>query len=316
MILIVSFEENEHVEQVRRHLTVDSVVVDTSWFPASLSLTTRFARDSECLCFSLPSGRRIDLASVGAVWYRRIRPFALHSDLKDETARLFAWSEATEALQGLWYSLECFWMNPPTADEVALRKIRQLQIARRLGLAIPETIITNDPAEARDFIQSQGAANVVRKAFRNIPQAPRETALLKEGDLELIESVRYAPVIFQRFVPADVDLRVTVVENEILAAAIHSQPEYRADYRLGLGSAKVVPYQLPDDVAEKLLALMKAFDLNFGAIDLRVTPEGEHVFLEVNPAGEYLFISQRTGQPIPAAIAASLERHDRSAKGK
>jgi hypothetical protein len=32
--------------------------------------------------------------------------------------------------------------------------------------------------------------------------------------------------------------------------------------------------------------------------------------LEVNPAGEYLFISKRTGQPIPAAIAASLERHD------
>lgn len=31
---------------------------------------------------------------------------------------------------------------------------------------------------------------------------------------------------------------------------------------------------------------------------------------EINPAGEYLFISQRTGLPIPEAIAASLQRHD------
>ena len=61
---------------------------------------------------------------------------------------------------------------------------------------------------------------------------------------------------------------------------------------------------------------MNAFDLRFGAIDLRVTPDGEHVFLEVNPAGEYLFISERTGQPIPAAIAACLERHDRAATGR
>jgi hypothetical protein len=43
---------------------------------------------------------------------------------------------------------------------------------------------------------------------------------------------------------------------------------------------------------------------------MRLTPEGEYVFLEINPAGEYLFISRRTGLPIPEAIASALERHD------
>jgi hypothetical protein len=65
-------------------------------------------------------------------------------------------------------------------------------------------------------------------------------------------------------------------------------------------------------VAAKLFELMKVLNIQFGGIDMRVTPEGEHVFLEVNPAGEYLFISERTDQPIPAAIAASLERHDKN----
>lgn len=314
MILIVSFEENEHVAQVRRHLKVESVVVDTAWIPSAMALDARFSRDADIRCLILPSGRRLDLRDVGAVWYRRIKPYGLHPDLADETARLFAWSETNEALLGFWYSIDGYWMNPPTADEVALRKIRQLQVARRLGLSIPDTLVTNDPQSARGFIDAYGAGHVVRKAFRNIVQAPRETARLREGDLALLESVRYAPVTFQRFVPAVLDLRVTIIEHDIFAAAIRSEPAFEADYRRGLGSATVAPYTLPDDVAGKLLQLMQALNLSFGAIDMRVTPEGEHVFLEVNPAGEFLFISQRTGQAIPQAIAAALERHDRSAR--
>jgi glutathione synthase/RimK-type ligase-like ATP-grasp enzyme len=312
MILIVSFPDNEHVEQVRRHLSVPSIVVDTAAFPVSLGLGAKLGESVESLRFTLHDGQQIDLAEVGAVWYRRIRPHKMHDDLADETARLFAWSESNEALLGVWYSLDCFWMNPPTADEVAQRKIRQLQMARRVGLSIPETLVTNEPALARGFLEQHGPGNVIRKAFRNIAQAPRETSVVREQDLVLIDAVRYAPVIFQRYVPADLDLRVTVVESDVFAAAIRSEPDYQVDYRVGLASATVRPYKLPDEVSVRLLELMKAFGLNFGAIDMRVTPEGEHVFLEVNPAGEYLFISERTGQPIPAAIAAVLQRHDRA----
>lgn len=314
MILIVSFEDNEHVEEVRRCLSVESVVVDTGWFPASLALEARFARNAEGLSLTLPGGRRLELATIGAVWFRRAKPLALHPDLVDNTSKLFAWSESNEALLGLWYSLKCFWMNRPTADEISQRKVRQLQVARMVGLPVPETLITNVPATALEFIQQHGLGNVVRKAFRNIIEAPRTTALVTQDDLTLIETVKYAPVIFQRFVPADLDLRVTVVEDQIFAAAIRSQPEYRADYRVGLATAEVFPYELPCAVAEKLLDLMSNLDINYGAIDLRVTPEGEHVFLEVNPAGEYLFISRRTGQQIPGAIAASLQRHDQIAR--
>jgi glutathione synthase/RimK-type ligase-like ATP-grasp enzyme len=102
-----------------------------------------------------------------------------------------------------------------------------------------------------------------------------------------------------------------LIPPTIFTAAVSSEPRYAADYRPGLASATVTPYDLPPSVSDKLLALMKVFDLKFGAIDLRVTPDGDYVFLEVNPAGEYLFISQRTEQPISAAVAASLERHDR-----
>ena len=88
-------------------------------------------------------------------------------------------------------------------------------------------------------------------------------------------------------------------------------------YERQFSSAKGMPavgelttdYMLLAYVAEKLMKLMAEFDLNFGAVDFRLTPDGEHVFLEVNPAGEYLFASERSGQPVPQAIAATLDSH-------
>ncbi len=312
MILIVSYPNNDHVDEVLKHVTREAVVVDTASFPVSLGLSVATSDEREDFQFALPGGRRIRLCQVGAVWYRRISPYGFHEDLRDETARLFAWSEANEALLGVWYSLGAYWMNPPLADEVSQRKVRQLQVARQVGLTIPDTVVTNEPDVAQMFVQKHGIGHVVRKAFRNIAQAPRETHLLRAEDLDLLDSVCYTPVIFQEFVPATVDLRVTVVEDDIFSAAVTSESQYSADYRPGLASATVVPYDLPHDVAGKLHELMKVFGLKYGAIDLRVTPGGDHVFLEVNPAGQYLFISARTGQPIPEAIAAALERHDRA----
>jgi glutathione synthase/RimK-type ligase-like ATP-grasp enzyme len=114
-------------------------------------------------------------------------------------------------------------------------------------------------------------------------------------------------VIFQEYVPADVDLRITVVGKRVFAAAIHSQEtDYPTDFRMSLGQAEVEAVELPREVEERLLALIDRLGLAYGAVDMRRTPEGEHVFLEVNTAGEFLFVEERTGQPIARALAELL----------
>jgi D-alanine-D-alanine ligase-like ATP-grasp enzyme len=55
---------------------------------------------------------------------------------------------------------------------------------------------------------------------------------------------------------------------------------------------------------------MRRLGLTYGAIDMRVTPEGEYVFLEINPAGQWQFIEQQTKQPITKALAEELLRRD------
>jgi glutathione synthase/RimK-type ligase-like ATP-grasp enzyme len=66
------------------------------------------------------------------------------------------------------------------------------------------------------------------------------------------------------------------------------------------------PYQLPLEVEQKILRLMDYFSLNYGAIDIILTPGGKHVFLELNPSGEFFWLERSPGLPISDAIAALL----------
>jgi glutathione synthase/RimK-type ligase-like ATP-grasp enzyme len=115
-------------------------------------------------------------------------------------------------------------------------------------------------------------------------------------------------VIFQRYVPAAVDLRITAIGPQLLAAEAHSQKgEYKIDVRLN-NDVPYFPHKLPRDVEEKLLKMMRRMGLEYGAIDMRVTPEGEYVFLEVNPAGQFLYVEHAAKIPIAAALAEFLAR--------
>ncbi len=76
--------------------------------------------------------------------------------------------------------------------------------------------------------------------------------------------------------------------------------------KTGANVSTVLPYQLPLEVEEKILRLMDYFSLNYGAIDIILTPDGRHVFLELNPSGEFFWLERAPGLPISRAIADLL----------
>ena len=123
--------------------------------------------------------------------------------------------------------------------------------------------------------------------------------------------MKYAPVIFQEYVDAVYDLRITLVGDEIFAAAIHSQQtSYPTDFRMDMSNAKIAAVDLPPNVQERLRQYRRALGLQYGAVDMRLRADGKYVFLEVNPAGQWLFIEEATKQPIAAALARLLVDHD------
>lgn len=309
MIVIVSSMADEHARAVLEQLRANSAdvfLLDMTTFPQEMVLA--FAYNGEGVDFRLQhDGRDISLAECRAVWWRRPGSFVPDPSIARQSHIEFIHSECAEVFLGLWHVMPASWMNHPLRDQVAARKVYQLKIAHEVGLEIPETLISNDVGRARSFVEKLGADKTIYKAFSATQAEWRETRLMGERELGLLDSVRFAPVIFQEYIEADVDLRVTIVGQEIFAAAIHSQDSaYKFDFRMDMPSVKVEAVKLPDEIEKKLLEYMSRLGLIYGAIDMRRRPDGKCVFLEINPAGQWLFIEARTGQKITAAVANKL----------
>ena len=57
------------------------------------------------------------------------------------------------------------------------------------------------------------------------------------------------------------------------------------------------------------MALVRSYGLNFGAVDLILTPDDRYVFLEINPNGQFLFVQERVPElRMGEAMAACLIR--------
>ena len=310
-VLIVSSAHDEHAAAVAAELVrrgVEHHLLDLTQFPEEVGLVMRYANgESPIAELRGVGGADIDLSGVGTVWYRRPQPFGIPSNLTRPSHRAFAYNEANEAIAGLWQTLDVFWMNHPTRDEVAARKAYQLRVASACGLEIPRTLISNDPAEVGRFLAERGSQEIIYKSFSATELEWRETRIVGDEELAVLDQVRHAPVIFQEYIAALIDLRVTVVGDEIFAAAIHSQEtQYRVDFRIDMNQAAIEAHDLPEGVTSKVGAFMRRLGLVYGAIDMRLTPDGRYVFLEINPAGQWLFIEGRTGQPITTAVARTL----------
>ena len=310
MITIISHDDDVHATRVIERLSAEgreTQLLDIGRFPNHATMAIEYEDPTAPTVSLVPeSGAAVELTNSSAVWWRRPQ-FPDLSGLTDHDALGFAHGEWHEALNGMYQLLCCPWMNPPAADDIAHRKAHQLRVASDLGLRIPRTLMTSDRARAMQFIEQNGIGKTIYKIFAATQKVWRETRLVSADDLEMLDSLHVAPVIFQEYIPAVADLRVTVVGREIFPMAIHSKgTSYEVDFRVSLAEAETTRAELPKKVEKAMLRLMDRLGLVYGAIDLRLTEDGDYVFLEINPAGEFLFSEAGADLPITDAIVGWL----------
>ena len=118
------------------------------------------------------------------------------------------------------------------------------------------------------------------------------------------ESIRACPSIWQQQIPKRVEIRATVLGNEVLAAEIHSQQSERSRHGWRNYDFENTPYlqhELPEDVRVKCVRLLRELRLLYVAIDLILTDAGEYYFLEINPFGQWAWIQDLCGLPLAQA---------------
>lgn len=308
-VLVVTHSGDLHADLVVPLLEQREVAplrLDLDAFPRDYQLCQSIL-DGRCTSSLrlLPDGERIDLAQVGATWVRKPGDYAWRSPDLGPQERAYARRETGQALFSVLYSLDCFWMSHPRALRGAMWKGEQLQRAARLGFRVPASIVTNSPADVRRFSDSV-AGPIIFKAMstptlasEDMPPEQRVaaslgTTIVDAAMLELLDAVAEVSCHFQEYIPKRYELRVTVVGEHVFAARIDSQddPRTMVDSRDMSAPVRYSACALPPALAQRCVALVRSYDLNYGAIDLIVTPDGEVVFLENNPAGQFLYIQQ------------------------
>ncbi len=194
---------------------------------------------------------------------------------------------------------------------MAENKPRQLRIARSLGLRVPETIVTNDPQAARRFVEKNGLAALKPLDHGELGTGlVGHTSIIDHWEREFDDDVKLVPHFLQQFVAKQADYRVTIVDDHVFSCRIDvsHHPQYAVDVRRGLADPSLQHDILPIDheIERRLIELVRALDLRFGAIDLVEDIDGNLWFLEINPSGQWAWIEERTGVGISDAIAEAL----------
>jgi glutathione synthase/RimK-type ligase-like ATP-grasp enzyme len=246
------------------------------------------------------AGVRVDLQGVTAAYWRsydtqQVPEFSDHSGVALRTAlaaedAIDTWLEMTDALV----------VNRPTAMASNNSKPYQLMLLREHGFEVPATLVTTDPEAVLAFWSERAAV-----VYKSVSGARSIVSTLREAHLSRLENVAWCPTQFQQYVPGR-DYRVHVIGERVFACEVVSDAD---DYRLAARTgqdAEVRAADVPDEVAQRCVAVTQNLGLAVSGVDLRRAPDGRWFAFEVNPSPAFTYYESQTGQPMADAIAALL----------
>ena len=314
-ILILSHDKDPHAITVGNALKKKNIpffYFITEDLPTSYNISF----DSKYLNYTIENkDTTINLDGNWNIWNRRILDPKFPDGININLAEIIV-GETRKTWEALLESHKGRVISKPSAINLANNKLTQLEFVKRntQEIYIPDTIVTNDPKKVKFFYETH-CGNICFKLHRsNSVKFENEeyivyTNKLKLEDLLSIENVRANPSMFQEYIDKEYELRITVIGNEVIPIAIHSQDSEisKVDFRrYDFDKVKYEYKKVPDDVSNLCLAITKHYGLNFGAFDFIKDKQGRYVFLELNPNGQWLWLEQLSGYKISEVLADYL----------
>jgi ATP-GRASP peptide maturase of grasp-with-spasm system len=195
-----------------------------------------------------------------------------------------------------------------------INKMYALDCAKKSGLKVPDTLITDSKNELVNFFNknnrviSKPITNNIsfieeKVAFANVTVEVSKKDINDLGDL-------FYPTLFQEYIEKKYEIRVFVLKDKCYSMAIFSQldEQTKIDFR-NYNIKKLnrsVPFQLPKLIEDNIISFMQKINLDTGSIDLIMSNNNEFVFLEVNPVGQFGMVSVPCNYYIEKRIAEYL----------
>lgn len=256
-----------------------------------------------------PARERTRVYDVG--YCRAIRPSGGIHFHYDRTVRrssdwtavapLLAQHAAAQAETLLWHWLHrttvMEWINSPWSLRAAENKLIQLTEAQRLGLTVPPTLTTTSVAELREF-EAASSRGVIHKSLASpvvTDDGDGATFLYTTPiDADEVRDIGFPCLFQQRLIPR-AEIRTTVVGKRVFSASLPRGDDAAPDWRRSAGDHGAFEhYELPEDLTHRILNLMRALDIEIGAVDLIETDDGTY-FLEINPSAALMWLERTLG---------------------
>lgn len=278
----------------------------TADYPARQWQSFRFGTEQNRSSVSSPFGS-FDLSDFDTIWLRRPTwPYSENLAKTEEDSK-FLKATGRRYHMSLWPWLadsarlreDLFWVNEYWSMYAAESKFLQLEHAERSGFRIPTTLVSNNTAEIRDFVESNDA--VIRKSlilfhwledgksFATMANQIRASDLEGEG-----EHLPYSD-IYQERIEKVSEIRTLVFGRTFFSVELTPGIEHErlVDFRtLHSVSGRVRLVDLPEELKTKCLALMGALGVVSAVIEIMVDTEGNYIFTELNQGGQFLWITQ------------------------
>jgi len=239
----------------------------------------------------------IDIREIKGV-FQRLMGIEQISELIEDQESIHKTRSILHTLMDLFDILPAKIINQRRAMMSNSSKPFQSLLIREAGFSIPETLVTNIPAEAQRFINNK---LVIYKSISSIRSIVKT---VNKHDLQRLEKMQWLPTQLQNKING-FNVRVHVVGEKTFATRIYTKAtDYRYAY-LDQENMQMQPYKLTETLNKMCIDLTKRLGLFFAGIDLMITDKKAYC-LEVNTSPGYSFYEEQTGQPIAAALAQLL----------
>jgi hypothetical protein len=240
------------------------------------------------------------------VWFRR-PSLGNHQRNNISPEEAHTLEEHREAIEGFFSQIPLSrWINHPSRNALASHKIEQLTFAANIGFLVPDTIVTQDPLLAKTFWKKHNKQIITKPLASGYIERdnPNDdtviyTSLVNDKSIEFLDDIKYCPTLLQQKISIKRDVRITILDNSLVAVGLESPSKSQIDIRRdNMIGVKYSIIKLPTELECLLFEFIRHYELRFSAVDFAEDESGNWYFLENNPNGQWAWMDISAHQEI------------------